>query len=59
MALEWVQDNIKLFNGNQSKVTIVGQSAGSMAVSLHILGEWQDNERGKCFRLITVLTLKK
>ena len=33
-ALEWIQRNIEHFGGDPSNVTIMGQSAGSMAVSL-------------------------
>lgn len=36
MALEWVQSHITHFGGNRNLVTIVGMSAGSMAVSLHL-----------------------
>lgn len=44
LALEWVHDNIELFGGNKSHVTIAGQSAGSYSVGLHILGPWQNGK---------------
>lgn len=37
MALEWIQDNIKHFGGNPSLVTLIGESAGAISVSAHIL----------------------
>jgi carboxylesterase type B len=33
LALEWVQRNIKQFNGDPNRITLMGESAGAAAVS--------------------------
>lgn len=43
-AFEWVHENIGLFGGDNSRVTLAGQSAGSMAIGLHLLGPWKNNK---------------
>lgn len=36
-AFQWVQENIRAFDGDPSKVTIFGNSAGSSSVHLHMI----------------------
>lgn len=39
MALRWVQKNIVHFNGDPSRVSIMGQSAGGASVGFHMLSK--------------------
>jgi len=43
MGLQWTQDNARYFNGDQNNVTIFGESAGSVSVSLHLISPLSRN----------------
>lgn len=55
-ALQWVQDNIEHFGGNNNKVTLFGQSAGAASVHYHLLSPQSKGRSAKssCSRKLTI-----
>ncbi|KAI5359782.1 putative carboxylesterase, type B, carboxylesterase type B, active, alpha/Beta hydrolase [Septoria linicola] len=44
VAMRWIQQNIRAFGGDPSKVTIMGESAGSWSVTGHLVANEGNNE---------------
>lgn len=39
LALKWISENIEYFGGDASRITILGHSAGSIAVNYHVIND--------------------
>ncbi|KAF7193480.1 putative secreted lipase [Pseudocercospora fuligena] len=44
VAMRWIQQNIRAFGGDPSKVTIMGESAGAWSVASHLVAYGGNNE---------------
>lgn len=40
LAIKWVKDHIDKFNGDPSRITLFGESAGAVSVSAHLISPW-------------------
>ncbi len=65
LALQWVQDNIDVFHGDKSNVTVFGESAGSMSTCIHLVSPGSQGlakryimESGSCVGKTTLLNTK-
>ena len=43
LAFQWIHDNIAFFGGNPNNITLMGESAGAAAISMHLLSPLSRN----------------
>lgn len=43
LAMQWIKDNIESFGGDQTKITLAGESAGAASTCLHVLSKTKTN----------------
>ncbi len=56
LALEFVKQNIKMFNGDPERITLVGEGTGAASVGLHMVSpRTNTNLKGKTSNLIISL----
>lgn len=51
MAVQWVQSNIRHFNGDTKRMTLFGESAGAMSIGLHLLDQENQLHRHKEYKI--------
>lgn len=54
MVMDWVQENIHWFHGNPNNVTIMGESAGSASVGMHLLSQKTRKKRKPVFMSLEI-----
>lgn len=45
LAMMWVQDHVRSFGGDPTRVTLFGESAGAMSIGLHFLDQHYQQQR--------------
>ena len=43
LAMQWIKDHIESFGGDQTKITLAGESAGAASTCLHVLSKTKTN----------------
>lgn len=46
LAIDWVHENINHFGGDNSKVTLWGESAGALSLGMHLVRDGTTSSKG-------------